>query len=143
MTNAEGTGIMKRINDTFKTTTLNVVVFSVVSVLMWVIVGVLLNALVALVVWKTAMPMSFLKIGNIIAGGVSVVVSSVFLSKRCALKGVYLLIIHVVLITLTKMVVCGFLGDLCVVSLRALVGFLALFVFSALGSMIGVTMRGR
>lgn len=134
---------MMKNNASIKTTTLNVVVFSVVSIFAWVFGGSVVGATAALMVLVTPLSESFLRVGSVLAGGVGVIVGAAVFAKKSGLKGIRSALLIGVLISLVKSVCKVAFWRLPMVSAASLMGVGITFVLSLAGAVIGSALRGK
>ncbi len=128
-------------NDAKKITALGVVIFSFIGIMMCLAIIAILDAGVALLVSKTALPEGFLKIGGVIASGIGLIVSTAFITIKGQLKGIVSAGVLSIGIILVKIVGNSLLDMPGYFNLNGLIGMILVVVFSFVGGIVGSMLK--
>ncbi len=120
-----------------KITTLSVVIFSFVAVILYFLVWCLLSTITDFMVLKTNLPESILKIGSVIAGGAAMIFSASFLVLKSSIKGIYGALMMFSIITLIKVMGNAFMGLNGYFNLNGSIGMLFTLIFAMIGGTLG------
>ena len=126
---------------TKKITALGVVIFSFFSIIMYSLIVVAMDGVTVLLVLKTGLSEHFLKIGSVIASGMGLIVSTLFLTIKTRLKGIYTAGIMFVFVLIIKMVGNGILNLGGYFSINGFIGILFLIVFVLAGGILGSLLK--
>ncbi len=77
-----------KFEETKKITALGVVIFSFIALLICLVLMMSVYGLTALLVLKTALPETALKIGGVLGSGIGIIASTAFLTKKGRVKGI-------------------------------------------------------
>ena len=128
---------MMKYENTQKITTLGVVIFSFAAIIMAMLIAVLFGGLSALLVLKTSLPESFLKVGSVVGGGLGLLCASAFLTAAGKVKGILASGIIALLTILIKVIGNSLMNLGGYFSVNGLIGILFIIVFSFAGGVIG------
>ncbi len=131
---------MKNI-DSKKITALGVVIFSFIGIMMCLAIIMVLDMIVALLVAKTALPESFLRIGSVLASGIGLVVATAFVTIKGRVKGIVSAGTVAAGIILIKILGNSLLNMNGYLNLNGLVGILLVVVFSFVGGILGSMLK--
>lgn len=134
---------MMKYDESQKITALGVVIFSFASVLIMAVVAVLFGAVSALLVLKTNLPESFLKIASVLGGGLGAVIASAFLTAVGKMKGIVSAVIISVAAILAKGIGNSVLDMGGYFNLNGLIGMAFMVLFAFAGSVVGTMMKKR
>lgn len=126
-----------------ETTALGVVVFSLLSIALFVVITGLIYLIAALFVLKTEVPESFLKIASVIGAGIGIIASTSFLGAKAKLKGIVASGIVTGAIVIIKLVGCEMVGQGRGLGLWNLVGVLFVGMFSLVGGMVSSVFKNK
>ena len=127
--------------DTKKITTLGVVIFSFISIAMCMMIVMVLDTIIALLVAKTPVPEGFLKIGNVISTGASLIISAMFLTVKGRMKGIVSAGVLSAGIIVIKVIGNSLMGMGGYLNLNGLVGTILVIVFSLVGGILGSMLK--
>lgn len=124
-----------------KITALSVVIFSFISLLLGTAIYLMIDAIAALLVLNTNLEESSLKIGSVLASGVAILISSIFLTLKTKIKGIYAATIISSIVILIKIIGNASMDLGGYFSLNGLIGILFTILFSIIGGMIGANLK--
>lgn len=126
-----------------KITALGVVIFSFLALIACFVLISLIDALAALLVLKTSLPESVLKIGSVLGSGIGIITSTAMLTAKGRIKGIIAAAIVAVSVILIKI-----LGNI-LLSLggyftwNGFAGILFTVVFALIGGVLGSALKRR
>ena len=124
-----------------KITALSVVIFSFISLLLGTAIYLMIDAIAALLVLNTNLEESSLKIGSVLASGVAILISSIFLTLKTKIKGIYAATIISSIVILIKIIGNASMDLGGYFSLNGLIGILFTILFSIIGGVIGANLK--
>ncbi len=122
---------------TKKITALGVVIFSFVSILIYMLIVLGIDSLTVLLVLKTKLSEDFLKIGSVMASGIGLITSTALLTVQTKLKGIYAAAMMFGMVFLIKIIGNGFMKFGGYFTLNGFIGILFLIVFALAGGILG------
>ncbi|MBQ4052255.1 MAG: hypothetical protein IJD09_01215 [Clostridia bacterium] len=128
---------MMKKNDAKKITTLGVVIFSFLAVLITVALVALFGAISALLVLKTDLPESVMRIGCVMGSGIGVVLGTAIMTAIGRVRGIISSGIVFSLLVLLKTVGKPLLGLGGFFTLNGFLGIVFLAVFALAGGVVG------
>lgn len=134
---------MMKYEDSQKITALGVVIFSFFAMLLALAIAAAFGGLSALLVLKTNLPESFLKVGSVLGSGLGLVVATAFLTAAGKVKGIVATGIMTVMMILIKV-----LGNILMnmggfFALNGLIGMVFVVIFTFVGGIIGTAIKNR
>lgn len=126
---------------TKKITALGVVIFSFVSILIYVAIALCIDCLTVLLVWKTELAENFLKIGSVLSSGIGLVVSTIFLTLQTKWKGIYAAGIMFALVIIIKLIGNASMNLGGYFSINGIIGMLFTLVFAFVGGIMGSMLK--
>ena len=134
---------MMKYDEPQKITALGVVIFSFFSLVIVLIIAAVFGGLSSLLVLKTNLPESFLKVGSVLGGGLGTIVAAAFLTAAGKVKG----IVSAAFITAAE-IVLKMVGNTAMdmggyFSLNGLIGIVFIMLFSLAGGILGTMIRKR
>lgn len=132
---------MMKYENTQKITALGVVIFSFAAILGALVIAALFGCLSALLVLKTSIPESFIKIGNVLGGGIGMIAASAFLTAAGKVKGILSAGIIATAMILIKVIGNTAMGLGGYFGLSGWIGILFVLLFSVSGGIIGTMMK--
>lgn len=124
-----------------KITALGVVIFSFIAILLCLVVISMVGGLTALLVLKTSLPESVLKIGNVFGSGIGIILSTALLTSKGRMKGIVSAGIIAGGIILIKIIGNGLLNLGGYFTWNGFVGILFAIVFALIGGVLGAAMK--
>ncbi len=124
-----------------KITAHGVVIFSFFALLLYVIIVAVVDGITALLVLKTALPESVLKIGGVLGSGIAMIVSTALLTALGRVKGI--LAAGIMSVTVIAVKICGNmlleLGGY--FTWNGFAGILFTVVFALIGAVVGTASK--
>lgn len=127
--------------ETKKITALGVVIFSFAAILLCMIIIVAIDCLAALLVLKTSIPESFLKISSVIATGCGIVTATTILTAKGRLKGIVSAGIMAMSLVLIKVFGNALLNLGNYLTLSGVIGIACTIVFAFVGGVVGSALK--
>ncbi len=134
---------MMKNDNSKKITALGVVIFSFLAIAIMIAVTAIFGALSAILVLKTELPESVLKIGNVLGAGLGAIASAAFLTAAGKVKGI---VATAIIFFAEVMIKC--LGNIWMglggyFTMNGLIGILFVLLFSFVGGVIGGMVKKR
>lgn len=127
--------------ETKKITALGVVIFSFIALLICFALIAIVDALTALLVLKTALPESFLKIGSVLGNGIGMIVATALLTMKGRMKGIISAGIMSGGVLLIKILGNSLMNMGGYFTWNGFVGALFVIVFALLGAVLGSSLK--
>ncbi len=130
-------------DDMKKITALGVVIFSFIGIGICFAAIVLVDAITALLVLKTSLPESALKIGSVVGSGIGLIASTAFVTLKGRMRGIVATAIMAGIIIAVKILGNGMMNLGGYFNFTGLIGILFAVIFALIGGVLGTALKRR
>ncbi len=130
-------------NSSQKITTLGVVIFSFLALLIYVLLGILVACGFSLLILKTSLPESALLVGCVLGSGAGLVAATAFLTSVGKMKGIISAAVMFGVAFLMKLIGNPIMNMGGYLTMNGIVGILFMMVFSLVGGVVGTMIKKK
>ncbi len=130
-------------DDMKKITALGVVIFSFIGIVICFAAIAVVDAITAMLVLKTSLPESVLKIGSVIGSGIGLIASTAFVTLKGRMKGIIATAIMAAVIIIVKIIGNGMMNLGGYLNFTGLIGILFAVIFALIGGVLGTALKCR